>query len=73
MLPSSTGTVRVEDIDPVYYENSYYVMPEVAGEKAYKLLFAALRETRHAGMGMGSLAMHGREHVALRCGAAAFP
>jgi DNA end-binding protein Ku len=58
-----TEFVRVEEIDPVYYETSYYVMPEGGGEKAYTLLFAALKETGHAGI--GSLAMHGREHVAL--------
>jgi DNA end-binding protein Ku len=58
-----TEFVPVEEIDPVYYETSSYVMPEAGGEKAYKLLFATLKETRHAGM--GSLAMHGREHVAL--------
>jgi len=58
-----TEFVRVEKIDPVYYETSYYVIPERGGEKAYTLLFAALKETGHAGI--GSLAMHGREHVAL--------
>ncbi len=58
-----TEFVRTEEIDPVYYETSYYVMPEEGGEKAYGLLFAALKETGHAGI--GSLAMHGREHVAL--------
>jgi len=58
-----TEFVRTEEIDPVYYETSYYVMPEGGGEKAYALLFAALKETGHAGI--GSLAMHGREHVAL--------
>ena len=47
----------------MYYETSYYVIPEAGGEKAYTLLFAALRETGHAGIGL--LAMHGREHVAL--------
>jgi DNA end-binding protein Ku len=55
--------VRVEDIDPVYYDTSYYAVPEAGGEKAYSLLHATLRETGHAGI--GSLAMHGREHVAL--------
>jgi DNA end-binding protein Ku len=55
--------VKVEEIDPVYYETSYYVMPEAGGERAYALLFATLKETGHAGM--GSLAMHGREHVVL--------
>ena len=58
-----TEFVRAEEIDPVYYEASYYVMPEVVGEKAYTLLFAALKETGHAGIGL--LAMYGREHVAL--------
>jgi DNA end-binding protein Ku len=58
-----TEFVKAEEIDPVYYETSYYVMPEAGGEKAYALLFAALKETGHAGI--GSLAMHGREHVAL--------
>lgn len=58
-----TEFVRVEEIDPVYYETSYYVVPEPGGEKAYTLLFATLKETGHAGM--GSLAMHGREHVVL--------
>ena len=55
--------VKVGEIDPVYYETSYYVVPEAGGERAYALLFATLKETGHAGM--GSLAMHGREHVAL--------
>src|SRR5260370_26157963 len=38
-------------------------MQEGGGEQAYTLLFAAVRETGHAGI--GSLAMHGREHVTL--------
>ena len=37
-------------------------MPEPAGEKAYNLLFAALKETGRAAIGW--FAMHGREHVA---------
>jgi DNA end-binding protein Ku len=58
-----TEFVRVSDIDPLYYETSYFVVPESGGEKPYTLLFAALKETGHAGV--GSLAMHGREHVVL--------
>jgi DNA end-binding protein Ku len=58
-----TEFVKVEEIDPVYYETSYYMVPDGGGERAYALLFATLRETGHAGM--GSLAMHGREHVVL--------
>jgi DNA end-binding protein Ku len=58
-----TEFVKVEEIDPAYYDTSYYVVPEKGGERAYALLFATLKETGHAGM--GSLAMHGRENVAL--------
>jgi DNA end-binding protein Ku len=55
--------VKVEEIDPIYYDTSYYVVPESGGEKAYTLLFQTLKETGHAGMGY--LAMHGRDHVVL--------
>jgi DNA end-binding protein Ku len=58
-----TEFVRVEEIDPVYYDVSYYVVPESGGEKAYALLHAALRETGHAGV--AALTMHGRENVVL--------
>jgi len=58
-----TEFVKVEEIDPVYYETSYYVVPDTGGERAYGLLYATLKETGQAGM--GSLAMHGREHVIL--------
>jgi len=58
-----TEFVKTEEIDPIYYETSYYVVPDSGGEKPYSLLFAALKQTGHAGL--GSLAMHGREHVVL--------
>jgi DNA end-binding protein Ku len=64
-----TDFVQLAEVDPLYYEASYYVIPEAGGEAAYALLFATLKETGHAGM--GSLAMHGREHVVLiRAGSA---
>ena len=55
--------VRLDDIDPLYLETSYYVVPEPGGEKPYALLFETLKQTGHAGI--GSLAMHGRNHVVL--------
>lgn len=55
--------VRLEEIDAVYLETSYYVIPEAGGEKPYALLFEALKQTGHAGI--GALAMHGRNHIAL--------
>jgi DNA end-binding protein Ku len=53
--------VEMAEIDPVYLETSYYVSPEPSGEKAYALLFAALRKTGY--VGIAQFAMHRREHV----------
>ncbi|HPZ22390.1 MAG TPA: Ku protein [Bacillota bacterium] len=36
---------RLEEIDPIYYEKSYYLGPEETGKKAYNLLVTALKET----------------------------
>lgn len=54
-------SVRLEAIDPVYFETSYYVLADKGGERAYALLFEALRETRL--VALATVAMHGREHV----------
>src|SRR3954453_9584232 len=53
--------VPLDDIDPIFFEASYYVMPEEVGEKAYALLYEALRRTRMAAI--AQFAMHSREHV----------
>jgi DNA end-binding protein Ku len=53
--------VSLADIDPVYFETSYYVTPEEAGEKAYALLYRAMQTT--ALVALAQFAMHGREHV----------
>lgn len=53
--------VRLEEIDPIFFETSYYAAPDRGGDKPYALLFAALTETDYAAI--GSLAMHGREHA----------
>jgi DNA end-binding protein Ku len=46
---------------PVYFETSYYVHPEEAGEKAYGLLYRAMSATGLAAV--AQFAMHTREHV----------
>lgn len=53
--------VRFEEIDPIYLETSYYVVPDETGERAYALLFQAMREAGYAAI--GQLAMHRRDHV----------
>src|SRR5579884_1408579 len=55
--------VRFGEIDPVFLESSYYVVPDTGGEKAYALLFEALRQTGYAAL--AELAMHRREHVVI--------
>ncbi|HYZ73273.1 MAG TPA: Ku protein [Chthoniobacterales bacterium] len=67
-LESKTATemqieefVSLSEVDPVYFETSYYVAPDRGGEKAYALLFEALRTSNL--VAVSQLAMHGREHI----------
>jgi DNA end-binding protein Ku len=53
--------VKLAEIDPVYFETSYYVRPEEAGEKAYGLLYRALQLTGL--VAIAKFAMHNREHI----------
>jgi DNA end-binding protein Ku len=53
--------VKYEEIDPIYFESSYYLMPEEAGKKPYALLTRALEETEH--VAIAKLAMHNREYT----------
>ena len=55
--------VKSDQVDPIYYETSYYMAPDEAGEKPYALLFEALRKTGF--MGVAKIAMHNREHIVL--------
>ena len=53
--------VRLNEIDPIFFDASYYVAPDPAGEKAYAVLYESLRRAGYAGL--GRMAMHGREHA----------
>ncbi len=53
--------VELAEIDPVYFETSYYLHPEEAGEKAYALLYRSLQLTGL--VAIAQFAMHSREHV----------
>src|SRR5438045_277835 len=39
--------VKADDIDPIYFESSYYLMPEEAGKRPYALLQKALEDSKH--------------------------
>jgi DNA end-binding protein Ku len=43
--------VRLEDIDPIYFEKAYYVAPGRGAEKSYDLLLRTLAETGRVGIG----------------------
>jgi DNA end-binding protein Ku len=53
--------VKLEEIDPVFFETSYFVVPEPGAEKSYSLLVTALRRAGY--VGIASVAMHRREHM----------
>lgn len=36
--------VRLEEIDPLYFEQSYYLVPDKGAAKSYRLLMAAMRD-----------------------------
>lgn len=60
--------VKADQVDPIYLESSYYVAPDEGGEKAYALLFTALKDSGF--YGVAKVAMHNREHIiVLRPGA----
>lgn len=43
--------VKLEDVDPAYYETPYFLEPQKNGEDAYRLLLQALLKTEMAGIG----------------------
>lgn len=55
--------VAAAEVDPVYLDASYYVMPDGAVEKPYTLLYEALRRTGYAALAQWTV--HSREHLVL--------
>jgi DNA end-binding protein Ku len=53
--------VKVDEIDPLYYDASYYVTAEDEGKKAYQLLLQAMESSGYAAI--AKLTMHQREHI----------
>jgi DNA end-binding protein Ku len=54
--------VKAEEIDPIYYRNSYYLAPEKTGVKAYRILRDAL--TSKDMVGLARVAIRDREYPA---------
>jgi len=55
--------VKAAEVDPLYYESSYYIAPDAAGEKPYALLYEALKRSGY--VGVAKVAMHNREHIVI--------
>jgi DNA end-binding protein Ku len=53
--------VKATDVDPVYFESSYYMMPEEAGRRPYALLTKALEESQY--VAIAKITMHNREYT----------
>jgi DNA end-binding protein Ku len=53
--------VKTNEVDPLYYDTSYYMVPEEEGKKAYQLLLKAMDESAYAAI--AKITMHGREQI----------
>jgi DNA end-binding protein Ku len=55
--PKATRTIDIEEfvelseIDPIYYDHSYYLAPAAGGAKAYRLLMEAMNESHKIAIG----------------------
>lgn len=51
--------VKAQGIDPIYFDASYFMVPEEAGKKAYHLLLETMRKSGYSAI--AKIAMHQRE------------
>ena len=67
ITPSSSKTMEIlafvkqEQIDPIYFDSSYVVMPEKDSEKAYALLLKTLEDSGR--VAIATVTMHQREYT----------
>jgi DNA end-binding protein Ku len=53
--------VDISEIDPVYYQRTYYLLPDEQGQRAYGLLVRAMNEAGK--VGIGKFVMRGKEYL----------
>ena len=53
--------VPLESVDPVYYDGTYYLVPDKGGAKPYALLSTALRKAKQCAI--GRWISRGKEHI----------
>ena len=55
--------VKLSEVDPVYFDTSYFSVAEEAGERAYALLLQAMTDMNYAAI--AKVTMHQREHTVI--------
>jgi DNA end-binding protein Ku len=58
-----TEFVPLSEVDPVYFEESYYLATETGSAKAYRLLTDAMESSKR--IALGRYTMRGKEHLVL--------
>lgn len=53
--------VKAQGIDPIYFDASYFMVPEEAGKKAYYLLLQTMQKSGYSAI--AKIAMHQREYT----------
>ncbi|HZS23987.1 MAG TPA: Ku protein [Gaiellaceae bacterium] len=54
--------VLLEEIDPIFFRQAYYLLPQQGGEKPYRLLERALEETGR--VGIAKVVIRNKQHLA---------
>jgi DNA end-binding protein Ku len=69
LQPASTRTLEVsdfvalEDVDPIYYDRTYWLVPDGEGaDRAYRLLLAAMEDEQR--VGVGTVVMRNKQYLA---------
>src|SRR4029077_3736032 len=52
---------KLSEIDPIFFDSSYFCVPDDSGKKAYQLFVKALEDTQT--VGIGKLLMHQRDYT----------
>ena len=55
--------IDIDEVDPVYYDRTYYVVPQETANKPYTLLLEALKQTGKAAV--GKIVLSSKEHLVL--------
>ena len=55
--------VKAEGIDPIYFDASYFMVPEEAGKKAYHLLLETMQKSGYSAV--AKITMHQREYTVI--------